>query len=181
MDSVTPIDQLSNMNNQDQQVNNTVDDIINKINGDEMPMEMPQGPPQEMPQGMQEMPQGMQEMPQMQEVPQGMQNIQLQAPPTEVMPPQQVVQQVDQQQQNVDTRTLNTKMESLGNTIITQLKQPLLILILYCLLNIKQVDNVFKLKNIKFLVSETGELTFLSVIIKGIILSLLFYLIKLFI
>tara|TARA_A100001015_G_scaffold199173_1_gene222320 strand:+ start:92 stop:625 length:534 start_codon:yes stop_codon:yes gene_type:complete len=177
MDSVTPIDQLSNMNNQDQQVNNTVDDIINKINGDEMPMEMPQGMQQEMPQEMQqEMPQ---EIPQ--EMPMEMQNIQLQAPPTEVMPPQQVVQQVIQQQQNVDTRTLNTKMESLGNTIITQLKQPLLILILYCLLNIKQVDNVFKLKNIKFLVSETGELTFLSVIIKGIILSLLFYLIKLFI
>ena len=52
---------------------------------------------------------------------------------------------------------------------------------LYNILNIKQVDNIFKYKNIKFLIDEDGHLTFASVVIKSILLALLFYVIKMFV
>ena len=171
MDNQTSIEQLGNMNDQDPNVTGTVDDIINQINGDGSSLDI-QEPVQDMQQQMQQMPQNMQQMPQIPEP------VPLQAPPTEVMPPQQVMQQPIQ---NVDTSDLNNNSESLSKTVVTELKQPLIIIVLYCLLNIKQVDNVFKLKNIKYLVNETGELTFVSVVIKAVILALLYYLIKLFV
>ena len=178
MDNQTSIEQLGNMNDQDPNVTGTVDDIINQINGDDASLDIQQEPVQGMQQQMQQMPQ----MQQMQQMPQNMQQmpepVPLQAPPTEVMPPQQVTQQPIQ---NVDTSNLNNNIESLSKTVVTELKQPLIIIVLYCLLNIKPVDNVFKLKNIKYLVNETGELTFVSVVIKAVILALLYYLIKLFV
>ena len=167
MDNQTPINQLNNLNDSDPKLNETVDDIINQINGGDDPsLNMPEMNTNN---NVQEVVNVQQSMGNVEPVP-------LEAPPVQVMPPVQV-----QRQENVDTSNLNNNIQSLSNTIVTELKQPLSILVLYCLLNIKQVDNVFKLKNIKYLVSENGDLTFLSVVIKGVILALLFYLIKLFV
>ena len=167
MDNQTPINQLDNLNDSDPKLNETVDDIINQINGGEDPsLNMPDMNTNN----------NVQEVVNIQQPMGNVEPVPLEAPPVQVMPPVQV-----QRQENVDTSNLNNNIQSLSNTIVTELKQPLSILVLYCLLNIKQVDNVFKLKNIKYLVSENGDLTFLSVVIKGVILALLFYLIKLFV
>ena len=172
MDNQTSIEQLTNMSNADPQIDSTVDDIINQINGGEELNDIP--PPQQLQQHQQQQQQHQQQQLQQPEI----NNAPLQVPPSVPMPPLPIQQQ---QPLNMDTSDLNSNIESLGNTVVTHLKQPLIILGLYSLLNIKQVDNVFKLKNIKYLVNDDGQLTFISVLIKGIILALLFYLIKMFV
>lgn len=176
MENQTPISQLGNIGAADNNINNTVDDIINQINGDggSQPQQQqhPHNPQQQQQQQQQyQPPQDSYEEPQYVE-------------PTPIM--QQPSQQMDQPppiQDNdiIDTSGFETNISSLTDQIIKSSKHPLIIMVLYILLNLKQVDNVFKYKTIKLLVGEDGQLTFTCVIIRAIILALLFYVIKLFV
>lgn len=172
MENQTPISQLGNIGAADNNINNTVDDIINQINGDggSQQQQHPHNPQQQQQQQYQP-PQDSYEEPQYVE-------------PTPIM--QQPSQQMDQPppiQDNdiIDTSGFETNISSLTDQIIKSSKHPLIIMVLYILLNLKQVDNVFKYKTIKLLVGEDGQLTFTCVIIRAIILALLFYVIKLFV
>ena len=163
MDNQTPISQLNNMGSPDNNVDNTVDDIINQINSDGSPgnyQEMPATAP-----------------PQQQYAEQPPQQYMEQAPlapaaPTQMLPPPDNI---------IDTSDLDTNISSLTDNIIKSVKHPLIIVILYILLNLKQVDNLFKYKTVALLVGEDGNLTFTSVVIKAVVLGLLFYLIKVFV
>ena len=122
-------------------------------------------------------------MPQQPQMPQP--NLQEQQMPQDIQQ-QQFQQQyvappVVSQDNLIDTSNLETNMSSLTDKIVSSIKHPLIIMGLYNILNIKQVDNIFKYKNIKFLIDEDGHLTFASVVIKSILLALLFYVIKMFV
>ena len=174
MEQGTPINQLGNMNNADN-IDNTVDDIINQINSDGDPSMNPGEPIQNQQTGqIQQQPQMQQ---QEQQMPQDIQQQQFQQP----MGHQYIPPPVVSQDNLIDTSNLETNMSSLTDKIVSSIKHPLIIMGLYNILNIKQVDNIFKYKNIKFLIDEDGHLTFASVVIKSILLALLFYVIKMFV
>jgi hypothetical protein len=166
MDNQTPISQLNNMGSPDNNVDNTVDDIINQINSDGSPgnyQEMPATAPPPQQQQYAEQPPQQQYMEQAPLAP---------AAPTQMLPPPDNI---------IDTSDLDTNISSLTDNIIKSVKHPLIIVILYILLNLKQVDNLFKYKTVALLVGEDGNLTFTSVVIKAVVLGLLFYLIKVFV
>jgi len=188
MDNQTPIGQLGNMDG-DVDIDSTVDDIINQINDDDSF----QGDldSQSMQQQQQQQQQPMQQQQQQQPMPQQQPMQQQQPMPQQpIQHQQQQYQQYQQQpmiqqpppEDNIDTSGLNNNISNIGEIIINNLKQPLIIVILYILLNLKQIDNIFKFKNLSLLVNgETGELTFTSVLIKSIVLGLLFYVSSLFV
>jgi len=182
MEQGTPINKLGNMSNPDN-IDHTVDDIINQINSDGDPsMNMNSGQPMQH-QQVQQMQQPQQNI-QDQHSPQDIQQ-QYQQPMEQQMDPsvqqQYVAPPVVSQDNLIDTSNLDTNLSSLTDKIVSSIKHPLIIMGLYNILNIKQVDNIFKYKNIKFLIDEDGHLTFASVVIKSILLALLFYVIKMFV
>ena len=179
MEQGTPIHQLGNINNSEN-IDNTVDDIINQINSDgDPPMNMNYEQPQQQQQHQQ------QQQQQQEHIPQDIPQQQFQPMMEQQMNPstqqQYVTPPVIGQENIIDTSNLDTNLSSLTDKIVSSIKHPLIIMVLYNLLNIKQVDNIFKYKNIKFLIDEDGQLTFASVVIKSILLALLFYVIKMFV
>jgi hypothetical protein len=163
MENQTPISQLGNIGAPDNNIDNTVDDIINRINGDDtehLQMQQPTQQPNYEP----------------------VQHVEptpiIQQPSQQMVPPQAPPYQDNEV---IDTSGFDTNVSSLTDNIIKSSKHPLIIMVLYILLNLKQVDNIFKYKTISLLVGEEGQLTFTCVIIKAIILGLLFYVIKLFV
>ena len=194
-DTETPIQQLNNDN--DSQVNTVIiDEILDEINkttpntsqtsppnitmnGNFPPQEQQQQQPQQ----------------QLQQQQQPQQQLQLQ------QQPQQQEQQQQQQQQdetvayskNLDNilNTDDTVLQNLENTektfsfikdsIVNEIKSPLLVLILFVIMNTNGVDNIFANSNSNIFVDNSGKITFLSVLIKAVLVSLLFYITKLFI
>ena len=67
------------------------------------------------------------------------------------------------------------------DSIVNEIKSPLLVLILFVIMNTDGVDNIFVNSNSNIFVDNSGKITFLSVLIKAILVSLLFYVTKLFI
>jgi len=206
-DTETPIQQLNNDN--DSQVNTVIiDEILDEINkttpntsqtsppnitmnGNFPPQEQQQQQPQQQLQ-QQQQPQQQQQLQQQQ---QPQQQLQLQ------QQPQQQEQQQQQQQQdetvayskNLDNilNTDDTVLQNLENTektfsfikdsIVNEIKSPLLVLILFVIMNTNGVDNIFANSNSNIFVDNSGKITFLSVLIKAVLVSLLFYITKLFI
>lgn len=161
----TPISQLSNDN-----VDSAVDDIINQINGSDSPdsqLHDMQSPDSQLPE-MQ-----MDQMPDMDQLPDQSNEPQFNTPINPHKPTPEL-----QYQQPIDTTALNNNINTLSNTIMEHLKQPLIIMVSYIILNTKYVDKIFLYKNISLLVDADGNLTFSSIVIKAIIMGLLFYLIK---
>ena len=166
MDNQTPISQLEQFEAPDNNIDTTVDDIISQINNDGISPQQQQQPQQQ--------PQQAPQQPLQQPQQQPTQNYE----PTPIMQPQAPTYQDNEV---IDTSGFDTNVSSLTDKIIKSSKYPLLIMVLYILLNLKQVDNIFKYRTISLLVGEDGQLTFACVIIKAIILALLFYVIKLFV
>ena len=153
----TPINELNNYSTENN-IENTVDDIINQINGNNIEYDNEDlqynGSKETAILDVNQKQQGQQQV-------------------------QQQVQQVPQQNTEfIDTSKFNSNISSISDILISNLKEPLIVIILYILLNLKHVDNIFKFKNIGLLVSDNGELTFTSIIIKSVLLGLIFYLIK---
>ena len=120
--------------------------------------------------------------------------------PQEQQPQMQQQQQQQQQQdetvaysKNLDNilNTDDTVLQNLESTektfsfikdsIVNEIKSPLLVLILFVIMNTNGVDNIFTNSNSNIFVDNSGKITFLSVLIKAVLVSLLFYITKLFI
>lgn len=66
---------------------------------------------------------------------------------------------------------------SLWKRLWNELKEPLLVLVLYILSNLRILDKVF-MRYVPRMASEIGTLNFVGVLAKGIIVTMLFFLIK---
>jgi len=191
-DNVTPIKQLIN-DTESQENSVIIDEILDEINKttpntnrtDPPNITMnggvaPQEAPYQMPQEEQQ-----QEQPVSQEQP----------VPQEPTVPKELEQQDETvaYSKNLDN-ILNTddtvlqNLESAEKTfsfikdsIVNEIKSPLLVLILFVIMNTDGVDNIFVNSNSNIFVDNSGKITFLSVLIKAILVSLLFYVTKLFI
>jgi hypothetical protein len=148
-----------------------VDSILNDLNTDK-----PQQIPQQMPQQMnQQMNQGQQLSPEQ------MKQIQMQRQ----MAMQQQQQMLMQQQQQLSKKNLSQDSENvtLNNTddIIENIKKEsksiILVILLSVVLNLEQVDNLFKMQPTLFL-TETGCINVQGVLIKGIVIGILYYVVK---
>ena len=142
-----------------------IDEILEEINKTTSNIELQEGPQSQMPQP-QQMPQ---QMPQPQ--------------------PQQEKNDVGivEQYQNINDTPLIENLESteknmsyLKDNILEELKLPVVVLILYIIFSSSRLDGVFINTNNNFFVDTMGKITFPSLLIKGILLSLIFYVIKLF-
>ena len=152
-----------------------VDSILNDLNGSEKPSQRQQQMPQQMPQQVQ----GEQQ----QLTPEQIKNIQMQRQMAMQQQQQMMMQQQKlAQQQNASNNSIseNITIDS-GGDIIENIKKEaksiILVILLSVILNLEQVDNVLKMQPNLF-VTEGGTINIQGTLIKGIIVGVLYYVIK---
>jgi len=178
MSQETSIQNLnSKVNDEDSRL---VESILNDLNNDKPQERMPQQqmPQQQMPQ--QQMPQQMNGPPEGL-TPEQIKQIQMQRQ----MAMQQQQQMLMQQQQQLSRKNLDSEKESVdintSDDIIENIKKEsksiLLVILLSVILNLEQVDNLFRMQPGLF-VTETGAINMQAVLVKALLIGIVFYLVK---
>lgn len=163
-----------------------VDSILNDINDTpEQPQQRPQGPLQGGPSGQGPSPEQQKMMAQRQQQMAMQQKMAMQQ--QQLQQQQEMAQQQMNQQQMGPGGPSNQKRppnvvetngpKSILDSIQTESKSILLIVMLSVLMNLDQVNQLFKYQPTLF-VSEDGSLNMQSVLLKAIIIGLLFYVVK---
>jgi hypothetical protein len=80
---------------------------------------------------------------------------------------------------NIDSTEKN--LEDLKDNILEELKLPFTVLVLFIIFSSSKIDILFINTYNSFFVDTSGKITFPSLFIKGIIMTLIFYVIKLFV
>ena len=78
---------------------------------------------------------------------------------------------------NIDSTEKN--LEDLKDNILEELKLPFIVLVLFIIFSSSKIDILFINTYNSFFVDTAGKITFPSLFIKGIIMTLIFYVIKL--
>lgn len=169
MSQETSIQNLGN--NVSDEDSRLVESILNDLNG-EKSQQAPQQVPQQAPQMVQG---GGQQL-----SPEQIKQIQMQRQ----MAMQQQQQMLMQQQQNLSKKNLQeTESVNLNNTddIIENIKKEsksiILVILLSVVLNLEQVDNLFKMQPTLFL-TEGGCINMQGILIKAIVMGVIYYLVK---
>lgn len=176
MSQETSIQNLnSKVNDEDSRL---VESILNDLNNDKPQERMPQQQmhqqmPQQMPQQMNGPPEGL--------TPEQIKQIQMQRQ----MAMQQQQQMLMQQQQQLSRKNLDSEKESVdinaSDDIIENIKKEsksiLLVILLSVILNLEQVDNLFRMQPGLF-VTETGAINMQAVLVKALLIGIVFYLVK---
>ena len=89
------------------------------------------------------------------------------------------MQQMQQQQMGDPKQNIVSTggIEGFMDTIKTESKSIGLIILLSVVMNVEQVDNLFKMQP-GFFVNETGGLNMQSILVKAILIGVLYYLVK---
>ena len=181
MSQETSIQNLnSKVNDEDSRL---VESILNDLNNDKPQEKQMHQMQQQMPQMQQQMPQQM-NGPQEGLTPEQIKQIQMQRQ----MAMQQQQQMLMQQQQQLSRKNLESEKESVdinsSDDIIENIKKEsksiLLIIILFVVLNLEQVDNLFRMHPGLF-VTEGGAINMQTVLLKAILIGIIFYLVKTYI
>jgi len=169
MSQQTSINNLSNMNEED---SNLVDSILNDLNNTpqkQAPKQMPNIPQN----GQSQMnPQGASLTPEQ------MRNIQIQRQMAMQQEQQNLMNQMNQQKMKSENiiGNLDEKNDMIDN-IKKESKNILLVIILSLILNLEQVDNILKLQSGLF-VNENGLINIQGILLKSLVIGVLYYLIK---
>lgn len=168
MSQETSIQNLGNVSDEDSRL---VESILNDLNG-----EKTQQAPQQAPQMVQGQGQGQGQ----QLSPEQIKQIQMQRQ----MAMQQQQQMLMQQQQNLSKKNIQeTENVNLNNTddIIENIKKEsksiILVILLSVILNLEQVDNLFKMQPTLFL-TEGGCINMQGILIKAILIGIIYYVVK---
>lgn len=161
MSQGTPITSLGN-NQMNQDDSRLVDSILNDLNNPKQPQQ-----------------------PQQPQVPQGG------GAPQQISPEQhkamlaqrqqqmmQQQQQMMQQQQMQQMQKKRNEPESILDKIQSDWKSLVSIVVLCVLINTSTVDGLFRMNDMTYFISETGNLNFQAVIVKALLVSVLFFVIK---
>jgi hypothetical protein len=179
MSQETPINQINNQLNTEESdlVNNILNDIKSSRpsgNGDRM-MRSPQqgGPPPQ--QGGPQQGQPSQEQIKM------MQQQQMAMRQQQIMQQQQQMQLEQQEQQELLNKNKtniinNTSPENIIDNLKKESKFIFLVIFLTIVFNIEQVDELFKSQS--FFITENGTLNLQCIFLKGIIIGIIYYLVK---
>uniref|UniRef100_A0A6C0BUI7 Uncharacterized protein n=1 Tax=viral metagenome TaxID=1070528 RepID=A0A6C0BUI7_9ZZZZ len=177
MSQETSIQNLnSKVNDEDSRL---VESILNDLNNDKPQERNPQQmlqqqmPQQQMPQQMNSPPEGL--------TPEQIKQIQMQRQ----MAMQQQQQMLMHQQQQLSRKNLDSEKENVdintSDDIIENIKKEsksiLLVILLSVILNLEQVDNLFRMQPGLF-VTETGAINMQAVLVKALLIGIVFYLVK---
>ena len=109
-----------------------------------------------------------------------------QMPPQQMMQPDQQMQYVDQGQmdpsmlQNGYQMDMPVQQKTFTEKILDEMKNPLIVSVLFVLFSLKQLDTSV-IKFIPKALSATGEITPIGLATKGLIVGVVFYLLKKFV
>jgi len=167
----TNIDQLmNNMNNLSNEENTMVDSIINDLNNNDK-TNQPISTQSEMPQISEEEKQMLIQQ-QQQEQQQMLQNQQL-------LKQQQLQQQLQQQQQQQQQQQNQINNSFNYKKYLNEYKDGIIIFLILLIFNIESIDELLKFKDYSLFYNfETGSGTFLSILIRSMIISIIFLIIK---
>lgn len=94
---------------------------------------------------------------------------------------QQMQQQQQQQQQKQQEKKEESMLDTIKNTLMDY-KEVIIVLLLSVLFNLEIISENMKMKNVSFMYDlETGKETFLSLLFKGLVMAIVFLVLKIFI